>query len=419
MPQEDPYTRAIAGIHLKNNIRSFFNSMPLVVLDYIKQCCIEALDCPDPAPSVRRTVGTVITAIVTRGQAHNWVEILHVLVAKLDSTDPVVVEVREKRGFFLSNLTGLVRDFISCNKQMAFDTLGKICEDAARDLDQEMDGIRPLNFMIPKFIRFFYNPDPKLRVLAIAAASQFVTLRSQALMCNMEAYLQGLFARATDPSPEVRQEICRSLVMVLEVRPDKLEPSMSAVIDYMIYCTQDTNEQIALEACDFWIQFANISDIVDRLIPFLDRIVPALLRRMVYSEADLLMLGGDEDDTHVPDNEQDIRPRFYRSKSRSMSHSLAANSSREKENDDGSKNNDDDEDAESEDGEDLDDDEFYSEWTLRKCSAAALDVLSMTYKGRVVSALLPLLNHNLFSQDWKERESGILALGAAAEGERI
>ncbi|KAI9322269.1 Transportin-PC [Dichotomocladium elegans] len=380
MPQEESYTRAIAGLTLKNNIRSFFNKMPLNVLYYVKTTCIGALDCPDPDINVRRTIGSVITAIVTQGQAHNWPEILQILTEKLDSPDPVSVE-------------------------MALDALAKICEDDARDLDQEFDGIRPLNTMIPKFIRFFYNPDPKLRVLAITATSQFVMLHSKSLMVNMENYIQALFARATDDQPEVRQEVCRSLVLILEARPDKLEPSIRGVIEYMIYCTEDENEQVALEACDFWIQFSSLEDIHDRLVPYLDRIVPALLRRMVYSETDLMLLDGDEDDAHIPDDEHEIRPRTS-GKRRNVNKGETTEREHEEIEDE----------EEDDDDDDLDDDEFYSEWTLRKCSAAALDALSTAYGGQIVAVLLPQLNYNLFSSDWKERESGILALGAAAEG---
>ncbi|KAI8376232.1 armadillo-type protein [Radiomyces spectabilis] len=405
MPQEESYTRAIAGLTLKNNIRSFFNTIPLHVLDYIKTSCIEALHQPDPDVNIRKTVGSVITAIVTRGQVHNWPDILRILMEKLDSPDPVTVE-------------------------MAFDTLGKVCEDAARDLDQEIEGDRPLNYMIPKFITFFHNPDPRLRVQAMAATSQFVLLRSQSLMTHMDQFLAGLFARATDENAEVRQEICRSLVMVLEARPDKLAPSLPSIVEYMLYCTQDDNEQVALEACDFWLQFVNVRDFHDRLLPYLDRIVPVLLKRMVYSEMDLLMFSGDEEDAHVADDEQSIKPRFYRYKhgqAKRDTQSKKENKTKdelkagETEDDITSDMSDDesldeeDEDDEDDD-DDLEDDEFFSEWTLRKCSAAALDVLTSTYKDKVVHILLPLLNQNLFSQDWKERESGILALGAAAEG---
>lgn len=300
------------------------------------------------------------------------------------------------------------------------DTLRKVCEDAARDLDQEMEGVRPLNYMIPKLISFFHNPDPKLRIQAIAATSQFVMLGTQALLVNMETYLAGLFACAFDKNTEVRQEVARSLVMVLEGCPDKLEPSLPSVFDYMIQCTKDDDEAVALEACDFWIQFCNVQTISKRLIPYLDRVVPALLDRMVYSETDLLMMGGADMDTNVPDNEQDIHPRCYKGKTRfgGSNGREAAKDGDDKLPDGGEPDYDDedDDDVLDDDEEDLDDEEFFSEWTLRKCSAAALDELSNTFKGHVVSALLPLLPNKMFSQDWKVRESGVLALGAAAEG---
>ncbi|KAG0182044.1 hypothetical protein DFQ28_001171 [Apophysomyces sp. BC1034] len=390
MPQEDPYTRAIAGLTLKNNIRSFFNTISIPVLDYVKETCIKALQSPDPDPNVRKTIGSVITAIVTRGQVHNWPHILELLLQQLDSPDPSAVEI-------------------------AFNALGKICEDAAADLDQEIDGVRPLNHIIPKLITFFHNPNPSFRQQAMAATSQFIILKSQSLLCCMDQYLQGLFSRATDDSPDVRQQICRSLVMVLESRPDKLEPNLQSVIEYMIFSTDDVNEQVALEACDFWPQFADIDDLRECLIPYLERIVPVLLKRMVYSEDDLMQLGADDEDAHIADNEQDIKPRFYRAKNQSRTETQGQDANEEGMTEEEDEDEDED-DIEDEEEDDFDDDEFYSEWTLRKCSAAALDVLSSTYGTKVTYILLPLLNHNLFSENWKERECGILALGAAAEG---
>ncbi|KAG1244528.1 hypothetical protein G6F68_015415 [Rhizopus microsporus] len=77
------------------------------------------------------------------------------------------------------------------------------------------------------------------------------------------------------------------------------------------------------------------------------------------------------------------------------------------------------EEAEVEEEEDVEDDEFFSVWTLRKYSATSLEVLTTAFKSHVVHVLLPLLNTMSFcSQDWKVIESGILALGAAAEGNR-
>lgn len=75
---------------------------------------------------------------------------------------------------------------------------------------------------------------------------------------------------------------------------------------------------------------------------------------------------------------------------------------------------------EGDDSDDSEDDdlrkEALSDWNLRKCSAAALDVLSNVFHQSLLPVLLPLLKEKLFSPDWLVKESSILALGAVSEG---
>lgn len=52
-----------------------------------------------------------------------------------------------------------------------------------------------------------------------------------------------------------------------------------------------------------------------------------------------------------------------------------------------------------------------------KCSAAALDVLANVFHEALLPVLLPILKETLFHQVWDVKESGILVLGAIAEGE--
>ncbi len=93
---------------------------------------------------------------------------------------------------------------------------------------------------------------------------------------------QSLFALAADEDCEVRKNVCRALVMLLEVRIDRLIPHMHSIIQvrpacdvllslkgvlgslyvvclflqYMLQRTQDTDENVALEACEFWLTLA-------------------------------------------------------------------------------------------------------------------------------------------------------------------
>ena len=53
-----------------------------------------------------------------------------------------------------------------------------------------------------------------------------------------------------------------------------------------------------------------------------------------------------------------------------------------------------------------------------KCSAAALDVLANVFRDDLLPVLLPILKETLFHPDWEAKESGILVLGAVAEGRK-
>ncbi|KAL7309113.1 hypothetical protein PS15m_011232 [Mucor circinelloides] len=386
MNDQDNYIRAIAGLTLKNNILNSFNSTPLFVLDHVKSVCVQSLEFPDSDATIRRTIGSVITAIVVRGQIMNWPSIMRILVNKFDSSNSLSIE-------------------------MALDTLQMICEDNALDVNEAIDteANKPvLDYMIPKLIPFNNHANVRFRVTSLKAISHFIQLKSTSLLANMENYLQSLFNIASDETTEVRQELCRSFVMLLDNFTESLLPHLDQLIEYMIFCNQSENTKVALEACEFWHQFARLEDIHDYLLPFLPRVVPVILNSLIYTDEDLMMLGGDDDDNDP--NPQDLQPRFA-----SRYKSSYYNRYRQQHNSSGSSSSED-EDEEDEEDEDPEDDEFFSEWTLRKFSATSLDALTSSFKSQMTNILLPLLNHALFSDDWRVVESGILALGAAAEG---
>ena len=367
---EDDPTRSLSGLILKNNVRAHFEKFPAEVTTFIKQECLSSIG--DQSPLIRATIGILVTTIVAKGELRNWQELLPSLCNSLDSDDYNVCEG-------------------------AFGALQKICEDNAEDLDN--DSTHPLNILIPKFLQFFKHNSPKIRSHAIACVNQFIISRTQALMVHIDSFIENLFFLASDEDTEVRKNVCRALVMLVEVRMDRLIPQINNIVEYMMCRTQDDDDSVALEACEFWLSLAEQPICKEVLGTHIDRLVPVLVKGMKYSEIDIILLKGDvEEDDMVPDKESDIKPRFHKSKSHTQKHTDGGDPDGEL----------------SDDG--YDDDESLSDWNLRKCSAAALDVLANVFRDDILPVLLPILKETLFHNSWEIKESGILVLGAIAEG---
>uniref|UniRef100_A0A182WMC8 Transportin-1 n=1 Tax=Anopheles minimus TaxID=112268 RepID=A0A182WMC8_9DIPT len=387
LTSENEPTRSLSGLILKNNIRIHGAQLQPGILEYIKQECLMALS--DPSPLIRATAGILITTIANTGELQNWPELLPTLCDMLDSQDYIVCEG-------------------------AFGALQKICEDAADTLDSSALN-RPLNIMIPKFLQFFRHSSPSIRSYAIACINQFIVHRTQALMVHIDTFIENLFHISSDDDREVRKNVCRGLVMLLEVRIDRLTPHMNNIIEYMLVQTQDSDET-SLNACEFWLSLAEKSICKEVLTPHLARLVPVLVRGMKYSDIDIMVLKGDvEEDEMIPDREEDIKPRFHKSRTITQKHSLGAGASGSDSAVRSMDDNDDDDDID-DPYVDMNDDSNPSDWNLRKCSAATLDLLANVYKDEFLPILLPILKETLFHEDWLVKESGILALGAIAEG---
>lgn len=370
LKSEDDPTRSLSGLILKNNVRAHFEKFPSEVTNFIKSECLQSIG--DSSPLIRATIGILITTIVAKGELRNWPELLPSLCQCLDSEDYSVCEG-------------------------AFGAMQKICEDSTEALDSDLVN-RPLNILIPKFLHFFKHNSAKIRSHAIACVNQFIISRTQALMMHIDSFIENLFYLASDEDTEVRKNVCRALVMLVEVRMDRLIPHINDIIGYMMLRTQDDDDAVSLEACEFWLSLAEQPICKDVLSPHIMRLVPILVKGMKYSEIDIILLKGDvEEDATVPDKESDIKPRFHRSRTHSQKHQEGE------------------EDGEYSD-EGFDDDDSLSDWNLRKCSAAALDVLANVFRDELLPILLPILKETLFHEDWDIKESGILVLGAIAEG---
>lgn len=297
--------------------------------------------------------------------------------------------------------------------------LAKVCEDNKKLLDREYQGQRPLNVLIPKMIDFTANERPKVRSLALACINVFIPQKPQALLACLDNLLQRLFTLAEDPSADVRRQVCRAFVQIVEVRPDKILPHISGLVDYIISQQRKIeDEDLACDAAEFWLSVGEHHELWRSLGPYLNKIIPVLLESMVYSEEDIAMLEGGGNDADEDDRAEDIKPTF--AKSKSAKNTSAEGGDEAEQNGGYAKITGGDDDLDEGEIEEFDDDDDdgnpEDRWNLRKCSAAALDVFATDFRDPVFETILPYLMKNLRHEEWPYREAAVLALGAVAEG---
>lgn len=58
----------------------------------------------------------------------------------------------------------------------------------------------------------------------------------------------------------------------------------------MMLRTQDEDDSVALEACEFWLSLAEQPICKDVLTSHIERLVPILVKGMKYSEIDIILL---------------------------------------------------------------------------------------------------------------------------------
>jgi len=389
--------RAAAAIMLKNHVRTAYKTMSDTTKDYLRAVILVGVQ--DQNAQIRGYTGNVITEMVRQGGIMAWPQILSDLTNMVSNAD--------------GNVSALAQEG-------AMNALLKICEDNRKALDKEYQGHKPLSFIFPKLLELTASPLPRVRADALASINVFVPENPEAVVANMDTLMQQLFSLASDASEDVRKHVCRSFVHVADIAPQAIIPHMEGLVDYMLTQQRNVkNQELALDAAEFWLCVGEDETMREHLGPYLSKIVPVLLSSMVFSEDDIMRLEGEEDDYDQEDRAEDIKPAFASTKAGRLTTGphgeTATNTNGAPEPGIADHLSD----GEIDDDDDDDDDEFTNpedQWNLRKCSAAALDVLASVFHEAVFAATLPYLTDNLNHADWPNRESAVLALGAIADG---
>lgn len=390
----DETARSLSCFILKNNVRRHYTSFPTELKEFLKKHSLDLLR--DSSPVIRQTVGILITNIAACGELLSWPELLPTLGQMLTASEVEIVE-------------------------SAFSALQRICEDLAEILSMD-DMNDTLESMLPRFLDFFKHPNAKIRNYALTCVNQFIPMPSKPVEGIIDKYVEGLFSLAADADKDVKKNVCRSVCSLFETRPESLMGHLHNVIAYMIEKSRDEDEDIALEAAEFWLSVPENDQGKAILVQYLPQLIPFFMEKMRYSEEDIEMMRADfENDFMIPDKDDDIRPRFYHSKVHG-----GGDSSRPIEggsNDNGDQTISDLEESvveELDDDDDDDDDDDQSDssasWNIRKCTAAALDCFSHNYADQILPYVFQELQKFLNSDEWVVKEAAILAIGAVAEG---
>ncbi|QPG94088.1 hypothetical protein C2857_004576 [Epichloe festucae Fl1] len=388
--------RSAAGIMLKNNVKNEWKTIPEESLKFVRMAVPMGLQ--DKNVQIRNYAGNIATEVIRRGGLLTWPDLLPQLIDMFGNTSGNVSNEAQEG---------------------AMSAMTKICEDSPRVFIREVNGQRPLNHVLPQLIAATKSPVAKVRAGALTAINNFTPRASQAMLDSIDDLLQQLFVLSSDSSHDVRRQVCRAFVHLVETRPDKLQPHIGGLVDYLISQQKGDDEDLAREAAEFWLAVGEHDDLWQGLQPYLNKIIPVLLECMVYSGEDIALLGGASDDEDEDDKEQDIKPAFAK---KNLNRNTTANGNSADQNESGDaqvKNtgmDDDPEEGEIDDELDDGDENPDERWTLRKCSAAALDVFAKDFRNPVFEAIFPYLSQNLKHDEWPHREAAVLALGAVAEG---
>jgi transportin-1 len=129
-----------------------------------------------------------------------------------------------------------------------------------------------LKFMLQKFMEKSESPNSKIRVLALSSINCFIVAKTGALFPHFsEALIVALSRRASDQVADVRKLVCQAFVLLVEAAPEELVRHLNDIINFMLSATKDMESHVALEACEFWIAFAEHELLQESLASFLPK----------------------------------------------------------------------------------------------------------------------------------------------------
>lgn len=360
--------RQSSGLLLKNNLKAMQCEGQNEYVE-IKALMVEGIQLQNRV--LRHTAGTCTAALIAHSGFQGWPELVDILLETLKSSNSIMIE------------GGL-------------NTVEKIWEDSPRAyLEVNAHGQAVGDILVPHVLQLLSSANSDIKIVSIKILNYALCNESDTMQTALDSYKALLFALAHDPNSQLRKAVCTGLIHLTELAPDNLMNDIPALVEYMIASTEDPNEELALEASEFWSVIAESGFDVEILRPFIPRIIPLLLKNMRYDEYDDEVAEAEADEETIISGHKNglgQNSDLQLSMHSSSVHGAAS-------------------------GEDDDNDDFEEgTWNLRRSAAAGLDMLSNHLGDEILPILLPSVQQCLQDQNWRAREAAILALGAVSAG---
>lgn len=391
----DDSTRASAGLYLKNDLVKNFKYKKPELQSHILQLLPHGL--LSDSSFVRHIVAGIMSAIFRAVGTHGWPSVATDLIA------------------LISGAAG--ENAIDG----ASEALVSICEDSSRMLEYEINtesgSIVPMQLLIPKLIELIQTPglNAKIKARFLTCLVHCTNVGANTVYSNLDAILTLVFSLCQEQNQnvEIEQQIAAIFLAILEKWPEKLYSNWSGIVSWCVYMVDQGDGNVALKADEFLLSMSTSELPAELILPYLEQLVPVLLKKMVYSDEDVEeMETEDAKDDGAEDKDEDIKPQMVKSKEhKAVKRENAENPASIVNRADDGDDSEDDSDA---DGEDDDFDNNYT-WNLRKCSAATVDILSTSFPQEVLQFSFPIIKQNMNASTWPIREAAILTLGAISE----
>eukprot|EP01065_Artemidia_motanka_P026796 TRINITY_DN32032_c0_g1_i1.p1 TRINITY_DN32032_c0_g1~~TRINITY_DN32032_c0_g1_i1.p1 ORF type:complete len:929 (+),score=311.99 TRINITY_DN32032_c0_g1_i1:92-2788(+) len=360
--EHDEGTRNWAGLVLKNGVRDNYTSAIKPTLAFFQNAISTTL--ADPSRALRNAAASCAAGIMEEGGLAAWPGLLEQLCVAVQSPD-------------------------AATRHGALQALSDICEDCGEQFISETS---PAAAFVPHLLGFLRHQDAAVRSKSLwAAVELFTSCRETIVEQDMQErqrlwairllpeFITGAMQLAQEADPEVRKGVCRLLLFTADVFFPMLDQQLEFIFSYLLATMRlKEYEALALEACDFWSVALELCMGDPRFQAKLPELVNALLTGLEYGEAELSLISADDE----------AAPWTGMSSKRA-----------------------DDDDDDSEDSDDED-----AEWSLRKCSAVTLELLSLHTPAVLLQLVLPELQTRLRPESsWLTREAATLAIGCVAE----